>query len=208
MRKLLILLFLITALGAISGTLTRAESSVKTVETSSDGRVSVQARQVGEHIFETLSIKYGHQVYRVPDERVHADEGSPGYFNDDVDELYDHEFFFSPDSKWLFVTRKCMHSVGVGYLYHLTSRGFVPVHPFGLRFDEAAMRFCARREHFAIPTLMSGGRIARFQRWAAQGKQLFFELDAAKNYAGHWVAVIGAYDLASGRFSILSFQKD
>ncbi len=170
-------------------------------ETSSDGRVSVELTEGKNGRRETLVIRSGKSIYRVPDERLLG-------YNDD-DSSYDHDFYLSPNAKWLFVTRKLFHTVDIGYLYHLEGKQFKRVRPQGLRFDEAAIRFFSHHLHFRYEAIREGPRIIYFLQWTADSKRLAFEFHSSKHYESsrYWI-LKGFYDLISRRFGLISYAGE
>jgi hypothetical protein len=146
--------------------------------------VTASSNPHGGHLHEFLTIQIGKHVYRVPDERYSAREenGKRSFFNDDTEVNFDREYELSPDGNWLFVDRKCMHRVAVGYLYHrISATTMVAVHLKGLRLDEAGWRFVARQTTGRIaslnyaPLLKSGPPetfIADFGAWGPRSASL------------------------------------
>jgi hypothetical protein len=214
--KILISLAAITCLSYVTGPAIGAPIQHKSpakawvAESYQNGKVLVEARHSGNHIYETLLIRHGRRIYRVADERVFIlrKNGDRSYFNDDTDVLYDHDFYFSPDGTWLFITRKLLNKVDVAYLYHyVAGHGFDSVRPHGMRFDEAALQYFAEKKHFSVPTLETGGRVLKFQQWAGHGGGLVFTLAEAKIYSSQvWKVFVVNYDLRQRRFKLIEMD--
>ncbi len=170
-----------------------------TNETGRDSHVSVEVTQGRDRRRETLIIRIGQGIYCVSDERLSG-------YNDD-DSAYDHDFYLSPDARWLFVTRKLFHTTDIGYLYHLKGTRFVKVRPQGRRFDEAAIRFFFYHLHFPYDAIEEGPRIIYFLQWTADGKHLVFHFNSSKHYESrkYWL-IEGCYDLTSHHFSLISMK--
>jgi hypothetical protein len=176
------------------------------VEISDDSRIRVEQKQIKGRQYETLIVNTGRGVFRIPDERVFGfDQSNSLFFYNNEDEMrYAHEFFLSPKMDWLFVTRKLFHRVNIGYLYHLKGKQSLPIRPEGRRFDEAALKFFAKRLHFSYPTIEAGTRVIYFEHWA--NGRLIFRFGACPRYdrRGPIYTVMGYYSLNSGRFGLIS----
>ncbi len=170
-------------------------------ETSRDGRVLVKVTQGRDGRRETLIIKSGRGIYRASDERL------SGYNNEDYS--YDHDFYLSPDAKWLFVTRKLFHTTDIAYLYHLKGTRLVKVRPQGRRFDEAALKFFSSHLRFPYDAVGEGRRVIYFLRWTADSKHLVFDFHSTRNFEStrYWLTE-GDYDLKLSRFSLISLRTE
>ena len=193
---------------------TTAKQQITETEHSLKDNIHVEESLVNGQERETIVIKIKNRTYRVPDERVSYRMDGHLYFYNDDDDRYGHEFDLSPNKRWLFVTRKGMHTIRVGYLYHRTNlTGFVPVHPGGLLFDEAALRFFIRfygaprplqSEAKAINT-----RIIGFSHWDRDGQGMTFEMTVGITYPRkqRGTNIVGHYDFRKGTFQLIH-KKD
>ena len=185
---------------------TTAKQQITVSEYSSKDNIHVEESLVNGQERETIVIKIKSHTYRVPDERVSYQEDGHLYFYNDDDDRYGHDFELSPDKKWLFVGRKCMHTVAVGYLYHRTNlKGFVPVHPHGLRFDAAAIDFFARIYGTPRPLLSLGAWIIGFNHWNWDGSGMTFDLTVGEHHPKtvKGTNIVGHYNFRKGTFQLI-----
>ena len=171
------------------------------IETESDSGVFVEQTHRNNRWSKILVIPRNHSVYRVPDEKVAGwDTGKETDFP--------HEFHLSADKKWLFVTKKLFHRMNVGYLYRFDGVRFTQVRPDGLRFDDAALGFFARHIHTPFPSIESGARVIRFEKWTGDGTGLIFQFAMGYRWDGRQShRVVGNYGLKSHHFTLLLHER-
>lgn len=182
-----------------------------TMEESESGDMIVQARVVRGHWLQYFVVHIGSRRYRFLDERVGSwADGRFTLFNDDPGDCNPHSFGLSPDKRWLCVSRKCASGLCVCYLYHRKGLGnFVPVHPCGKRFDEAAIDYFVKKYHAPRPTQSLGGEVADFGDWDKDGKGVTFDM-TLEHRSGDatdkgQVAIVAHYAYKPGRFRVVNF---
>lgn len=200
------------ALGALSLILTTSPgiaSDNSTSQSNGDNKFVVRNVHSGNYFDVYVHNKL---VFTVKEQNVDLSGGGSGLITDS-----DHDFYLSPDHRYLFVEQKSVHCYGVGTLYGPGPGDKVrAIRPHGMPFDSAAIRAFERVAH--IPKHEPGHdeaygdetRVIHFVRWTPHGVD--FTVALANFYCGSGASSVGDkeydwsghYDFPTGRFSRMS----
>jgi hypothetical protein len=151
----------------------------------------------------TLVIRIDGRTFTAPEEPYAAvDDLGDGIEFDEND--YPRTCHISPDRRWVYVERKGMRRVNLGYLYRVPLRGtrLEPVHLSGRRFDEAAWDVLARQAEVRFSSYIPDGHIIRFGRWSKDSRSLHFSLTGAGANGADVPELFGRYDVRTETFQL------
>lgn len=174
-----------------------------------NGNEKYVVRRVGSDRY--IDVFYSNRhLFTVEDRKESDPDGSDTKAKPDAPALiddYDHDFYLSPDHRYLFIEQKLMHCYDVTTLYGpLNGSHYGMIKVKGRQFDEAAGQAFCKINHVKLP-YDNGTRVTHFVKWTKTGVD--FTVGAANFYCGDgpedpgnieydWS---GHYDLKTKRFT-------